>query len=48
LRYAGGATEDAQVVVRERTAEFRLPVKGDVTSVTLNRDGFTPLEIVGR
>ena len=48
LRYADGTTEDAQVVVRERTAEVRLPLKGDVKNITLNRDGFTPLEIVGR
>jgi len=48
LQYAGGATEAAQVVVRERVAEFRLPLKGTLKDVTLNRDGLTPLEIVGR
>jgi aminopeptidase N len=48
LAYTSGATEDVQVVVRERTAEFRLPLKGDLRDVLLNRDGFTPLEIVGR
>jgi Peptidase family M1 domain len=48
LHYAGGVVEDTQVVVQDRTAEFRLPVKGDLKNVTLNRDGLTPLEIVGR
>ena len=48
LRYADDSTEDAQVVVAERTAEFRLPIRGQVKEVTLNRDGFTPLEVVGR
>jgi hypothetical protein len=48
LQYAGVATEDVQIVVRERVAEFRLPVKGDVKNVILNRDGLTPLEVVGR
>jgi aminopeptidase N len=48
LRYANGEAEDRQVVVRERAAEFRLPLKGELRNVTLNRDGFTPLEIVGR
>jgi len=48
LEYAGGATEDTQIIVRERTAEFRLPIKGQLRNVTLNRDGLTPLEIVGR
>jgi hypothetical protein len=48
LRYADGTTEDAQVIVRDRTAEFRLPLKGDWKDLALNRDGFTPLEVVGR
>jgi aminopeptidase N len=48
LHYPGGATEDTQIVVRERTAEFRLPAKDNLRNVTLNRDGFTPLEIAGR
>ncbi len=48
LRYADDSTEDTQIVVSERTAEFRLPIKGQLKEVTLNRDGFTPLEIVGR
>jgi hypothetical protein len=48
ISYSSGASEDAQVIVREPTAEFRLPVKGEVRDITLNRDGFTPLEIVGR
>ena len=48
LRYANDSTEDTQIVVSERTAEFRLPIKGQLKEVTLNRDGFTPLEIVGR
>ena len=47
LEYAGGATEDTQIFVRERTAEFRLPIKGPLRNVTLNRDGLTPLEMVG-
>ena len=48
LQYANGEAEDRQVVVRERAAEFRLPLKGELRDVTLNRDGFTPLEIVRR
>ena len=48
LRYADGSSEDTQVVVSERTAEFRLPIKGQLREITLNRDGFTPLEVVGR
>ena len=44
LRYADDSTEDTQIVVSERTAEFRLPIKGQLKEVTLNRDGFTPLE----
>jgi hypothetical protein len=48
LRYAGGATEDTQIVVSKRSAEFRLPLKGDLKNLTLNRDGLTPLEIVRR
>ena len=48
LRYADGRAEDAQVIVRERESEFRLPFKGDLKDIILNRDGFTPLEIVGR
>jgi len=48
LHYGGGAAEDQQIVIRERTAEFRLPAKNDLRSVTLNRDGLTPLEIAGR
>jgi hypothetical protein len=48
LHYGGGAVEDTQVIVRERAAEFRLPVKDNLKNVTLNRDGFTPLDVVGR
>jgi hypothetical protein len=48
LHYPGGATEDTQIVVRERTGEFRLRAKDNLRNVTLNRDGFTPLEIAGR
>jgi hypothetical protein len=48
LRYADGSTEDTQVVVSERTSEFRLPIRGQLRELTLNRDGFTPLEVVGR
>jgi len=48
VAYANGTTEDVPVVVRGRVAEFRLPLKGDVKDITLNRDGLTPLEIVGR
>ena len=48
LHYAGGAAEDAQIVVRQQAAEFRLPARDNLKDVTLNRDGFTPLEIVGR
>jgi hypothetical protein len=35
-------------VVSKRSAEFRLPLKGDLKNLTLNRDGLTPLEIVRR
>jgi hypothetical protein len=48
VEYANGTAEDTPVVVRERAGEFRLPLKGDVKSITLNRDGLTPLEVVGR
>jgi aminopeptidase N len=48
LHYTNGAAEDTQVVVRERVAEFRLPLKGELRNITLNRDGLTPLDIVGR
>jgi hypothetical protein len=48
VEYANGTTEDVPLVIRERTAQFRLPLKGDVKNITLNRDGLTPLEIVGR
>jgi len=47
LHYSGGATEDRQIIVRERAAEFRLPLKGALKNVSLNRDGLTPLKIVG-
>jgi aminopeptidase N len=46
LRYASGADQDTQVVVSERAAEFRLPARSAVKGVLLNRDGFTPLDIV--
>jgi hypothetical protein len=48
VEYANGTTEDVPLVIRERAAEFRLPLKGNVKNITLNRDGLTPLEIVGR
>jgi len=48
LRYVNGSVEDVQVVVRGRTADFSLPLKGALKDVVLNRDGLTPLEIVGR
>jgi hypothetical protein len=48
LHYAGGAAEDTHIIVRERTAEFHLPAKEGLKRITLNRDGLTPLEIVGR
>ena len=48
VEYANGTMEDVPLVIRERAAEFRLPLKGDVKNITLNRDGLTPLEIVGR
>jgi hypothetical protein len=48
LRYTSGAAEDTQIIVRERSAEFRLPLKGPLKDILLNRDGLTPLEIVGR
>lgn len=48
IRYANGTVEDTQVVVRERVADIRLPLKGDARAITLNRDGLTPLDIVGR
>jgi hypothetical protein len=48
VEYANGTSEDVPLIVRERTADFRLPLKGDVKTITLNRDGLTPMEIVGR
>jgi aminopeptidase N len=48
LRYADGQAEDTQVVVREREQEFRLPIKGNLKEIVLNRDGLTPLDVVGR
>lgn len=48
LRYAQGRVEDVQIVIRDRVSEVRLPLAGQLQDVTLNRDGLTPLEIVGR
>ena len=48
VEYANGTMEDVPLVIRERAAEFRLPLKGDAKNITLNRDGLTPLEVVGR
>jgi hypothetical protein len=48
VQYTDGRVEDVQVVVRERAAEFRVPIKGSVRDIQLNRDGLTPLDIVGR
>lgn len=48
VQYTDGRSEDTQVVVRGRVAEFRVPVKGTVRGILLNRDGLTPLEVVGR
>ena len=46
VRYASGAQQDTQIVVRERVGEFTIPLSGALKSVTLNRDGLTPLDIV--
>jgi hypothetical protein len=48
VRYATGAVQDVQVVVRDRVSEFALPVTGAVKEITLNRDGFTPLDVERR
>jgi hypothetical protein len=48
LRYASGTQQDTQIVVRERVGEFTIPLSGSLKNVTLNRDGLTPLDIVGR
>ncbi len=48
VQYTDGRAEDTQVVVRGGEAEFRVPVKGAVRDILLNRDGLTPLEVVGR
>jgi hypothetical protein len=48
VQYSDGRVDDSQVIVRGRTAEFRVPLKGSVRDILLNRDGLTPLEIVGR
>jgi hypothetical protein len=48
VEYANGTTEDMPLVIRERATDFRLPLKGDVKNIILNRDGLTPMEIVGR
>jgi hypothetical protein len=48
LQYANGTAQDLLVVVRERVGEFRMPVSGEVKDLILNRDGLTPLEILGR
>ena len=48
VQYTDGRAEDSQVIVRGREAEFRVPIKGSVRDILLNRDGLTPLEVVGR
>jgi hypothetical protein len=48
VQYTDGRVEDVQVVVRERAAQFRVPLKGSVRDIQLNRDGLTPLDVVGR
>jgi len=46
IQYTDGRAEDTQVIVRGRAAEFRVPIKGTVRDILLNRDGLTPLDIV--
>ncbi|MCX6550141.1 MAG: M1 family aminopeptidase [Acidobacteria bacterium] len=46
VRYASGSAEDFQIVVRERVAEFRLPLTRAPRDITLNRDGLTPLVVL--
>ena len=48
IRYANGTLEDVSIAVAGRTTEVRLPLKGDVREITLNRDGLTPLVITGQ
>jgi hypothetical protein len=48
LRYAGGTAQDTQILVHDRVAEFTLPLSGSLKNVVLNRDGLTPLDVVGK
>ena len=48
IRYANGNLEDVPIAVAGRTTSVRLPLKGDVREITLNRDGLTPLIITGQ
>ena len=48
LRYANGTLEDVQVIVSGQIFETVLPLKGDLREITLNRDGLTPLIVLGK
>jgi hypothetical protein len=47
IRYANGTVEDVPLVVSDRLLDIQLPVRGEPRDITLNRDGLTPLVIVG-
>ena len=47
IRYADGSVEDVPLVVSGRLLDIQLPVRGEPRDITLNRDGLTPLFIVG-
>ena len=44
LRYAGGATADMRVLVREQASEVRVPLTGALRGLDINRDGLTMVD----
>jgi hypothetical protein len=48
LRYADGTSIDTTVALRDQTTEVRLPLRGSLRDVELNRDGFSIVDIVRR
>jgi hypothetical protein len=46
VRYADGTMEDVPIVVRDRTTDIRLPLRGPARDILLNRDGLTPLDVL--
>jgi hypothetical protein len=47
IRYTDGSVEDVPLVISDRLLDIQLPVKAQPRDITLNRDGLTPLIIVG-